>query len=164
MRHPRRTKLAAAPKIPAQFSKSTFKNATPSSHEIGRGAKRRGQFRKSTRKNAAPSSHEIGRGAKRRGQVRAPPVSRFCAWICEIARQFSTECCNCLFRLPPKGNTTRRRFYYIESTRNGGVTRGLSWQLKPCTLGTLPSSLDWYLTAEKFARRSWQRRARLGGT
>ena len=52
------------------------------------------QFRKSTRKNATQAANEIGRGASRRGQFRAARVSRFCAWICEIAREFSSECCN----------------------------------------------------------------------
>ena len=56
--------------------------------------KTRTQFRKSTRKNATQAANEIGRAASRRGQFRAARVSRFCAWICEIAREFSSECCN----------------------------------------------------------------------
>ena len=51
-------------------------------------------YAKLARKNVTPPSRKIGRGAKRRGQFCAPPVSCVCAWICEIAREFSTECCN----------------------------------------------------------------------
>ena len=48
----------------------------------------------STRKNVTQAARKIGRGASRRGQFCATRVSRFCAWICEIAREVSTECCN----------------------------------------------------------------------
>ena len=56
--------------------------------------KKRTQFRKSARKNATPPPHRIGCGAKRRGQFCAPPMSRFCGRICEIACDLSAEGCN----------------------------------------------------------------------
>ena len=71
-----------------------------------------GQFRKSARKNVTQAARKIGRGASRRGQFCATRVSRFCAWICEIAREFSTECCNncsvkSLFRKHDKNEGSR---------------------------------------------------------
>ena len=60
-------------------------------------------------KNATPPTPKIGRGAKRRGQFCAPPVSRFCAWICEIAREFSSECCNNLSNNRNSGWSQRNR-------------------------------------------------------
>ena len=68
------------------------------------------QFRRSTRKNVAQAARELGRGTARLGQFCAAGVSRFCAWICEIAYEFSTECCN---HFPPTVSPYCRRKEFV---------------------------------------------------
>ena len=49
---------------------------------------------------------------------RSPPVSRFCTWICKMAREFSSECCN---NLSNNRSTRLTLFFRERSPQRGGL-------------------------------------------